>query len=175
MPPPLRGVLQTDLTRHARGACGTKPRCDTCCLRDLCQHAGGKAKSRPTAVDLCSGAGGFSWGFMQTGFDVLLGVDTCRHARQTFAENIPDAGSIELDVTHKGAADTVIGHLGDRRPSVGIAGPPCQGFSRAGPRNLDDPRNGVLGGAVRLAVKLHPEVIVVENVLNLRGRSSRST
>lgn len=71
-------------------------------------------KSRPAVVDLCTDAGGFSWGFVQAGFDVPLGVDTCRHARQTFAENIPGAGATELNVTDNLAADTVIGHLRDR-------------------------------------------------------------
>jgi len=52
-----------------------------------------------------------------------------------------------------------------------IAGPPCQGFSRAGPRNPADPRNKVLSAAVRTAVKLQPKVIVVENVLYLGGPS----
>src|SRR5207244_7872599 len=85
--------------------------------------------------------------------------------------NVPGAEAIKLDITDKEAAGAVIKRLRGRRPRVVIAGPPCQGFSRAGPRDPDDPRNGVLGAAVRMAVELDPEIIVIENVLYLRGPS----
>jgi DNA (cytosine-5)-methyltransferase 1 len=172
VPPHLRRSLHVDLVQHGRTACRpSAPLCDGCCLLDLCEHGGQRRKSRPTVVDLCCGAGGFAWGFMQAGYDVLLGVDTCRHALQTFATNIPGAGTMNLDITREGTAEAIRGRLGVRPPRVVIAGPPCQGFSRAGLRNPDDPRNGVLSAAVKMAVELGPDVILVENVLYLRGPS----
>lgn len=46
-----------------------------------------------------------------------------------------------------------------------LAGSPCQGFSTAGLRNVDDPRNSLLLVAPRIAKKLRPKVVVAENVL----------
>lgn len=45
-----------------------------------------------------------------------------------------------------------------------LAGPPCQGFSTAGKRALDDPRNALLLLAGRIAVSHSPKVILIENV-----------
>ena len=49
--------------------------------------------------------------------------------------------------------------------------PPCQGFSMAGSRELDDPRNGLFREFVRLLRGLRPRAFVLENVPGLvRGR-----
>jgi DNA (cytosine-5)-methyltransferase 1 len=108
---------------------------------------------------------------MQAGCEATLGVDLDRHALSTFAANLPGVKTLRIDITSKKAAGEILAALNGRRPKVVIAGPPCQGFSRAGPRNPDDPRNKVLSATVQAAVQLNPEVIVVENVLYLGGPS----
>jgi DNA (cytosine-5)-methyltransferase 1 len=171
VPEPLRRALHVGLVQHGREVCTEKsPACDRCCLRDLCPHPK-ETEERPTVVDLCCGAGGFSWGFMQAGFNVLLGVDDNPYALATFNQNIPSAKVLNADVCERTTLREIKRLIHQRHPTVVIAGPPCQGFSRAGPRVADDPRNAVLKGAIRLAVKLKPQVIVFENVLNLRGQS----
>lgn len=45
-----------------------------------------------------------------------------------------------------------------------IAGPPCQGFSTAGKRDIDDPRNHLLISAAQIAINMSPKVFVLENV-----------
>ena len=45
-------------------------------------------KKRPTCIDLFCGCGGFSLGFINAGFDVLLGVDLDHHALTTYAYNL---------------------------------------------------------------------------------------
>ena len=50
------------------------------------------------------------------------------------------------------------------RPSVVIAGSPCQGFSTAGKRDLYDPRNALLLCAAQLAIQVKPKVFIAENV-----------
>ena len=51
-----------------------------------------------------------------------------------------------------------------RTPEIVIAGPPCQGFSTAGKRDLADERNHLLPLAGRIAAQINPKVIVIENV-----------
>lgn len=45
-------------------------------------------------------------------------------------------------------------------------GPPCQGFSQIGPRDLDDPRNSLYKQFVRIVRRLQPTIFVMENVPN---------
>jgi DNA (cytosine-5)-methyltransferase 1 len=171
VPLQLRRSLHVDLIQHGRVVCKpSRPLCHQCVLRDMCEQTRKRLRTRPGVVDLCCGAGGFAWGFMQAGYEILLGVDTCAHALKTFAVNLPAAETLQLDITASQAAQKILEQL-RRRPRVVIAGPPCQGFSRAGPRKPDDPRNKVLQSAVRIAVELQPDIIVLENVLYLRGPS----
>ena len=45
-----------------------------------------------------------------------------------------------------------------------IGGPPCQGFSRAGRRNVMDPRNSLVFEFARLVLEIRPKSMVMENV-----------
>ena len=45
-----------------------------------------------------------------------------------------------------------------------VGGPPCQGFSLAGPRQIDDSRNVLYRAMVKTAKDLKPKVVVLENV-----------
>lgn len=48
-----------------------------------------------------------------------------------------------------------------------VGGPPCQGFSIAGPRDMDDPRNKLYTAMVKLTDLLRPQAVVLENVPGL--------
>jgi len=45
-----------------------------------------------------------------------------------------------------------------------FGGPPCQGFSRAGRRQPDDPRNELVFEFMRIVCEIHPRTFVMENV-----------
>jgi DNA (cytosine-5)-methyltransferase 1 len=51
-----------------------------------------------TAIDLFSGCGGFSYGFQQAGFHVILGVDNTEIALKTFEQNHNDSKALLLDL-----------------------------------------------------------------------------
>ena len=54
--------------------------------------------SKFTCIDLFSGAGGLSRGFLDAGYDVLLGVDWDDSALKTFKENHGSAEAMKLDL-----------------------------------------------------------------------------
>lgn len=110
--------------------------------------------SRPTVVDLFSGAGLFSLAFAREGFNVVRAVEHDPLAAATYAENFDNQIDI-VDIRRaipKGRCDVI------------IAGPPCQGFSTLGKRARSDPRNRLSLEVVRWAEVMKPQVIVIENV-----------
>lgn len=124
--------------------------------------------SKPTVIDLFCGAGGLSKGFEMAGFDVVFGVDNDPRCMETFKENHPAAarnsGTINIENL---TAEKVREKIGDRKIDVIIGGPPCQGFSMAGRRDPNDPRNSLFKHFVRLVRELKPEWFVMENVTGI--------
>lgn len=119
-----------------------------------------------TCVDLFSGAGGLSRGFLDAGYEVVLGVDFDDAALQTFKANHGNAETMKLDLFDHNNIDKIVEYLDlkDVKLDVLVGGPPCQGFSIAGPRNMNDKRNSLYLAMVKLADRLKPQAIVLENV-----------
>lgn len=119
-----------------------------------------------TCVDLFSGAGGLSRGFMDAGYDVVLGVDFDDAALKTFKENHGTAEAMKLDLFDHNNIDVIVDFLNERNIvlDVLVGGPPCQGFSIAGPRDMNDKRNSLYLAMVKLAKRLQPQAVVLENV-----------
>lgn len=129
----------------------------------------------PIAIDLCCGAGGLSLGFEQAGFTVVAAVDNDPINVRTHIENFPDCHTLlgSLD-EFTGQSLREVACLGGEEIDVVIGGPPCQGFSLIGKRDLHDARNQVLFDFVRLALDLEPKFIVIENVIGLiRGQAAK--
>jgi len=127
-----------------------------------------KSPRLPLVVDLFSGVGGFSFGFEQSGFRTVLGVDFDDPALQTFRHNHPHADALNLDLAEKGAVDRLKSALKGKAVDVLLAGPPCQGFSLTGPRNLEDPRNQLYMSALETARALKPTAFIIENVPGMK-------
>ena len=120
------------------------------------------------AIDLFCGCGGFSYGFQQAGFDMVLGIDMWKDATVTYQHNFPNACVINDDITNI-SADDILSRLGMNADDIDviIGGPPCQGFSVSGKRMIDDPRNKLYKSFVGLVDQIRPKVFVMENVPGL--------
>ncbi len=111
----------------------------------------------PTFASLFSGCGGLDLGFVDEGFQPTGAFDWDDDAVSHYKRNVHyEAVKADLATEH--------GFLSRLRPNVVVAGPPCQGFSTAGRRQLDDPRNHLLPLAGDLASRMKPRAIVIENV-----------
>jgi DNA (cytosine-5)-methyltransferase 1 len=115
-------------------------------------------KGNMTFASLFSGCGGFDLGFTGIGFRSKGAYDLDPEAVKNFAANV-DGDIYRADLTN-GIPD----ERNLRNVDVLIAGPPCQGFSTAGKRLVDDKRNHLLTLTGRLALRISPKVLVVENV-----------
>lgn len=119
-----------------------------------------------TVVDLFCGAGGLSKGFLDAGFDVVLGVDFDEPALKTFEANHGKAKAMKLDLFNHDNINKIEEFLNERniKLDVLVGGPPCQGFSLAGKREENDDRNVLYSAMVKTAQKLKPKIVVLENV-----------
>ncbi len=175
--------------------------------------------SLPRAIDLFSGVGGMSLGYIQAGFEVVAGLDNSCDAVITYLVNLGNypmkihfiesddearferalnreskrgkKGAIipSFPVTGTGwiskqpAATPGVSHFffGDVKKITGdeildaieikkgeldcvMGGPPCQGFTICGKRNIMDPRNSYVFDFIRLVLEMQPKTMLFENV-----------
>jgi len=172
---------------------------------------------RPIAIDLFCGAGGFSLGFIQAGFEVVAALDNDYYCMMTYLTNLGSYpvnihwidpadkekvnAKMERDMKRQAKNDITVPFIsgsgwikhnpqyppvrhfffGDCRKITGqeildasglgqgdvdcvMGGPPCQGFSTAGKRNVMDPRNSLVFEFARLVLEIQPKTMVFENV-----------
>jgi DNA (cytosine-5)-methyltransferase 1 len=122
--------------------------------------------SRPTVGDLFCGAGGFSEGFRQAGFEVKFAFDDWKPAYDTYRNNFPGTKVITDDILSFDFKKEAH-RLG--RVDVLIGSPPCQPFSLANRGGNGDSKGGLALVAKFLeAVKhLGPRYWIMENVPNI--------
>ncbi|MEL6437761.1 MAG: DNA cytosine methyltransferase [Cyanobacteria bacterium J06621_8] len=126
---------------------------------------GTKDHRRPIAVDLFAGAGGMTLGFEQAGFDVLAAVELDPIHASIHEYNFPFWTTICSSVSTTSASEIrAKSAIGDRDIDVVFGGPPCQGFSLMGKRDLADERNELVFHFYRLVRELRPKYFVMENV-----------
>ena len=119
-------------------------------------------------VDLFAGAGGISVGFTKAGFNVVAANEYNPVAAKTYAYNHPETCLIVRDIYELKAEDVYQNtKLSEGKTDVLVGGPPCQGFSMAGKRNANDPRNTLFRQYLRLVSELQPKWVVMENVPGL--------
>src|SRR5574343_458396 len=125
---------------------------------------------KPTVVTTFAGMGGSSYGYKRAGFEVLLASEWDPHAAETYRLNHPSTHLVHGDI-HDLSAEHVLEVTGLKRGELTVfdGSPPCQGFSTAGNRDLNDPRNQLFREYVRLLRGLAPRAFVMENV---KGMSS---
>jgi DNA (cytosine-5)-methyltransferase 1 len=68
----------------------------------------------------------------------------------------------------------ILDAIGMRRGEVDlvVGGPPCQGYSHAGKRNVMDPRNSLVFEFARLVCEIQPKAMVMENVPGIVNMAS---
>jgi DNA (cytosine-5)-methyltransferase 1 len=128
------------------------------------------------AIDLFSGAGGMSLGFKQAGYKVRGAFDIEDRNIETYKHNFPETRGFVSDLSVlRGAEIRKLSQTAKVDIDVLFGGPPCQGFSMAGRRMKNDPRNMLLSHFGRLVKELEPRYFIVENVAGLmmgHGRES---
>ena len=118
---------------------------------------------KPTVIDLFCGCGGLSYGFMKAGYDIVVGIDNWKDAIETFNYNHAKNVGKVLDLSNAKPDELEIKNNID----VIIGGPPCQGYSIAGKRIIEDERNELYKSFVKFVDHYKPKAFLMENVPNI--------
>ena len=131
-------------------------------------HLKNVMKEEFIVIDLCCGMGGLSLAAQNVGMKPRIGVDTEPSALKTYANHFKDAITLNEDITDMNTIKNVKKHLksvtSDNDYVIVISGPPCQGFSMAGPRDSTDSRNQVLLAVAKAISIIQPDMALIENV-----------
>ena len=122
---------------------------------------------RPIAIDLFAGCGGLSLGLEAAGFDIAAAVEFNAIHALVHHFNFPYSVSLCQDIRELKTDEllTSIGAKGfDGEVDLVAGGPPCQGFSHIGKRQLDDPRNSLVFEYLRIIKDIQPKYFIFENV-----------
>lgn len=117
-------------------------------------------------IDLFCGCGGLSLGFEKAGINVLVGIDAWQDAITTFNYNHKKSKGICADLSTLEPSE-IEKELNGKSVDLIIGGPPCQGFSVAGKRIVDDVRNKLYKNFVRFVEYYKPKAFMMENVPNI--------
>ena len=116
-------------------------------------------------IDLFCGAGGLSLGFEYAGFESVLAIDLWKNAIETFNYNRQNKVGIVADISK--IDDNFINENIKSHINGVIGGPPCQGFSLAGKRSVDDIRNQLYKDYFKVLNRIKPDFFVLENVAGI--------
>lgn len=131
---------------------------------------------RPLAIDLFAGCGGMSLGLEAAGFDIVGSVEIDPIHALVHHFNFPYGVTLCQDISKVKSSDLLAqirerGITGDIDLIAG--GPPCQGFSMMGKRQIDDPRNQLVFEYLRIIQEIQPKYFVFENVAGIAAGKHR--
>lgn len=129
------------------------------------------------AIDLFCGCGGLTEGLEQAGINVVVGIDHWDKAIETYKNNhkheayCADLKEFSPEILCKKYKKT----HGKDLPIIDliVGGPPCQGFSIAGRRDKNDPRNSLFVEYVKYLNYYKPKIFLFENVMGILSMKTK--
>lgn len=132
-------------------------------------------------IDLFAGCGGLSLGLSRAGWHGLFAVEKSPDAFQTLKHNLIDRDVVTpffwpswLPCQAMTTSELIQGYSAQLKKLRGkvdliAGGPPCQGFSFAGRRNPNDPRNRLTEEYIQIVELVQPRFLLLENVKGFKA------
>lgn len=148
--------------------------CSSAELSECCNQ-NGFVEQPLTFIDLFAGCGGLSLGLLSAGWEGVFAIEKNKDAFSTLRHNLigkrrtkfrwpewlPKQSMTTFDLIEN-FRDQLVGLRGEVDLIAG--GPPCQGFSFAGRRRENDPRNSLKNEYVEIVDLVRPKYLLFENV-----------
>jgi len=125
-------------------------------------------RNKPTVISTFAGCGGSILGYRSAGFEDLLAVEFEEDAVSTLRANFPDMAVHDGDIREL-TPERCMELAGVKAGELTVldGSPPCQGFSLAGARDVNDERSQLYNDFARLLEGIRPKAFVVENVTGM--------
>jgi len=125
-----------------------------------------------TSIDLFAGVGGLSLGLKNAGFEIIFANEFDLEAGTSFQQNFPDA-NVVIDDIRKINLDKLSNQFSVKKDiDLIVGGPPCQGFSMANRKRIEnDERNLLFLEFVRFVNFFQPKCFLIENVLGMKSEN----
>lgn len=127
------------------------------------------------AVELFAGAGGLFYGMKKAGIKHIIANDIDKSACITLKINNPETDVLCGDINNELVQHEIISKAIKEKADIIAGGPPCQGFSLAGFRREDDPRNKLFKQFYKIVKEVNPKAFIFENVPGLLSYKSGKT
>ena len=124
------------------------------------------------AISLFSGMGGDSLGIKNSGIELVAYSEIEKEFQKTHKLNFPNCKLLGDGNIRNTKDSELLKYKGE--VNLIFAGFPCQGFSQAGKKLPDDPRNTLFREFLRSANIIEPDYIIGENVKGLLTRKTES-
>lgn len=121
-------------------------------------------KKKGKIISLFSGGGGFSLGFSWADFEILGFLELKSAFREIYRQNFSQTVELGTDIKKINKETITEWKKSFGEIDVVIGGPPCQGFSLSGKRDVSDSRNNLFKSYLKVVSGLQPKVAVMENV-----------
>ncbi|MBB5724086.1 DNA (cytosine-5)-methyltransferase 1 [Loktanella ponticola] len=136
-------------------------------------------------IDLFAGCGGLSLGLSKAGWKGVFAIEKNEDAFETFSHNFNRKKALRFDwprwlpkqaISTSELLDDYRAELVTLRGEIDLiaGGPPCQGFSFAGRRKADDPRNKLKDEYLEIVDIIRPKFLVFENVKGFTAKFKNS-
>jgi DNA (cytosine-5)-methyltransferase 1 len=116
------------------------------------------------AVSFFAGCGGLCYGVKAAGFEIVATNELVENYKAIYELNFPNVNFLPNDVQEITKADIENILKKHKKIDLMVGGPPCQGFSLAGKRDVNDKRNTLFEYYLKIAQQIRPKVILIENV-----------
>ncbi|MDR0919946.1 MAG: DNA cytosine methyltransferase [Oscillospiraceae bacterium] len=119
-------------------------------------------------IDLFAGAGGLSCGLKMAGFNPVESVEIMEQAVATYNRNF-GKNNLPCDIRNENNRKALIKKTKSKHIHLISGGFPCQGFSLAGHRIVNDERNSLYLEMLKIVEEIKPDFVLMENVEGLRS------
>ena len=115
-----------------------------------------------SGLSFFSGCGGFSLGASAAGIKIEGFCEIDDGIQKIYKSNFKNVKSLTSDISK--ITEKELECFGRNNIDIFIGGPPCQGFSLSGKRDVNDPRNRLFEDYLKIVNTVKPKIVFLENV-----------